>query len=267
MPSVSERRAEGPKPAAMRVKLKYPDVDAFLNKYGPDLARGRVFIPTRSPRPVGSLLRFEIMLTHEGEERSILRGEGTVQLVRGPDAQGRSAGIGLKLTRVFGDGQALLDRAAAARVPREAAARDITGEVELTSPRDIDSGEYPAVPRPDPEPSETAQVSERIEPAVTAPVDNEQPIETAQILELRAPSTPPPVRPPLGPHVDVDALAAEWQISSQRVDEILRRRRPRDPALGQELDALLRTEAPADISPEEATQRLAQLLDRRRGPR
>jgi hypothetical protein len=127
------------------------------------------------------------------------------------------------------------------------------------------------VPRSDPEPSTTAQVPERIESAQPVdnvqPIENVQPVETAQILELRAPSTPPPLRPVLGPHVDVDALAAEWQISPQRVDEILRRRRPRDPALGQELEALLRTEAPADVSPEEATHRLAQLLDRRRGPR
>jgi len=229
----------------MRVKLKYPDVDTFLQKYGPHLSRTAVFIATKATKPVGTPLRFEFVLVHETGETPVLRGEGMVQSVREADAvaPGRPQGMSVKFERLFGDGAALIERVVRLRggappppeVPRM---KEVTGEVELASPQDISSGEF-AVLRP---------------PAGDA-------------IPASVPQPDPPAPPSSTAHVDADALATEWHVSTARVDEILRRRRPRDPAYAAELEALLSTPQPTSISAAEATKRLAQLLDRRTGSR
>ena len=103
----------------MRVKLRYPDVDTFLLKYGPNLSRGGAFIGTKTPKPVGTVIRFDFVLVHEDTETSVLRGEGVVHFVREPEAgtTARTAGMGIKFTRLYDDGQALVDRALILRQP------------------------------------------------------------------------------------------------------------------------------------------------------
>lgn len=231
----------------MRVKLKYPNVDTFLQKYGPHLSRTAVFIATKATKPVGTPLRFEFVLVNEAGEQPVFRGEGVVQSVREADAvaPGRPPGMSVKFERLFGDGAELIERAVRLRggappPPEAPRARENTGEVELASPQDISSGEFEAL-RPPP--------------------------SVAEVIPATVPPPDPPAPPSSTAHVDVDALATEWQVSTARVDEILQRRRPRDPAYAAELEALLSTPQPTSISPAEATKRLAQLLDRRSGSR
>lgn len=127
----------------MRVKLRYPDVDTFLVKYGPNLSRGGVFIGTRTPKAVGTPIRFDFVLVHDDVELSVLRGEGVVHFVREPDANapGRTPGMGLRFTKLYDEGQAVVDRALKLRsgtepegtAPAPAGLREITGEVELVT--------------------------------------------------------------------------------------------------------------------------------------
>jgi hypothetical protein len=172
--------------------------------------------------------------------------------------------MSIKYDRLFGDGEALVARAVEMRAgakgrlpnsppPPPRQTREITGEVELANSRDISSGEFEGL---------------KAEPEASPP----PPVETAPPPIMMADATVPvaitPTRSrPNVAHVDVDALATEWQISTDRVDEILRRRRPRDPADAQELESLLAAPVADSISPAEATARLAQILDRRRRPR
>ena len=128
----------------MRVKLRYPDVDTFLVKYGPNLSRGGVFIGTKTPKAVGTPVRFDFVLVHDDVEQSVLRGEGIVHFVReaGPEGPARTPGMGLRFTKLYDDGQALVDRALALRAgakepeglgPQSANIREVTGEVELVT--------------------------------------------------------------------------------------------------------------------------------------
>lgn len=128
----------------MRVKLRYPDVDTFLVKYGPNLSRGGVFIGTRTPKVVGTPIRFDFVLVHDDVELSVLRGEGVVHFVREPDASaaGRTPGMGLRFTKLYDDGQSIVDRALQLRAitvepegtgPAPSNIREVTGEVELVT--------------------------------------------------------------------------------------------------------------------------------------
>ena len=127
----------------MRVKLRYPDVDTFLVKYGPNLSRGGVFIGTKTPKAVGTPVRFDFVLVHDDVEQSVLRGEGIVHFVReaGPEGPARTPGMGLRFTKLYDEGQSVVDRALKLRpgnelegtAPAPAGLREITGEVELVT--------------------------------------------------------------------------------------------------------------------------------------
>ena len=63
----------------MRVRLRYPDLETFVEKYAPNVTRGGIFLASREPRPVGAVLRFEVLLRQGGP---VLSGEGRVTWVK-----------------------------------------------------------------------------------------------------------------------------------------------------------------------------------------
>lgn len=93
----------------MRIKLRYPDVDTFVQKYAVNVSRGGIFIATRQPKPIGTFLRFEFLLA---DATSIIRGEGQVQWTKevDPEHPARAHGMGIKFTRLDRKSQALIDR-------------------------------------------------------------------------------------------------------------------------------------------------------------
>lgn len=96
----------------MRIKLKYPDIDTFIQKYAVNISRGGIFIATKSPKPVGTYVRFEFLLSDEGGT-SIIRGEGQVQWTKDydPATPGKPHGMGVKFMRLDADSQTVVDRA------------------------------------------------------------------------------------------------------------------------------------------------------------
>lgn len=84
-------------PASLRVRLKYSDESAFIEKYAVNISRGGIFIATRSPKPVGTTLRFD-MLLESGDP--VVRGEGAVVWVKPYDAEHpeRAHGMGVRFT-------------------------------------------------------------------------------------------------------------------------------------------------------------------------
>lgn len=101
-------------PAAMRIKLKYPDVETFIERYSVNISRGGVFIATRTPKPVGTVLRFEFQLA---SAETLIRGEGQVVWVKAfdPDNPRRVHGMGVRFTRLDPESRAMVDRALAWR--------------------------------------------------------------------------------------------------------------------------------------------------------
>ncbi|HEX4461568.1 MAG TPA: TIGR02266 family protein [Polyangia bacterium] len=98
--------------ASMRIKLKYPDIDTFIQKYAVNISRGGIFIATKSPKPVGTYVRFEFLLS-DASGTSIIRGEGQVQWTKDydPATPGKPHGMGVKFMRLDADSQTVVDRA------------------------------------------------------------------------------------------------------------------------------------------------------------
>lgn len=100
----------------MRIKLKYPDLETFIQKYAVNISRGGIFIATRQPKPVGTVVKFEFLLAN-AEQTSLIRGEGVVQWNReyDPATPTKAHGMGLKFTRLDAESQLVVDRALAYR--------------------------------------------------------------------------------------------------------------------------------------------------------
>lgn len=73
--SSSDTRGGERLPATLRIRLKYSDEAHFIERYSMNISRGGIFIATRTPKPVGTHLRFEFQL---GNGQSLIRGAGTV---------------------------------------------------------------------------------------------------------------------------------------------------------------------------------------------
>jgi uncharacterized protein (TIGR02266 family) len=317
----------------MRIKLKYPDVETFIQKYAVNISRGGIFIATKTPKPVGTPLKFEFLLANSDAGQSIIRGEGQVQWTREFDPQQptKAHGMGVRFLRLDDESQAVVDRALAWRAAHSAAkgapdaptpppsAVEPSRPVSLTPPPQDEpttavgppaalADEAPRSPHEEitaayPLPPESRPMMEARDP-----MEARVPMETRDAMEGRGPSehTRPiaipdaplpvgdsqPVMMPLGRPKDVetkpidldagrrrenggsrragdelDALAAEWGLSEDRLSRVLRRRRPRMVEATAELERLLRKppRAPAP-SKAEARSLLGELLERKPAP-
>jgi uncharacterized protein (TIGR02266 family) len=83
----------------VRVRLRYPDLETFVEKYAPNVTRGGIFLASREPRPVGDVLRFEVLLRQGGP---VLSGEGRVTWVKefNPAEPHRPYGMGVQFLYV-----------------------------------------------------------------------------------------------------------------------------------------------------------------------
>ncbi len=98
-----------PKLLPLRIRLPYATEEDFIEKYGSNVARGGLFIATRSPKPEGTGLAFELVLADGGR---LLRGEG---LVVKAQTEGARAGMTVRFVRLDAHSKALIDRILARR--------------------------------------------------------------------------------------------------------------------------------------------------------
>ena len=86
-------------PPIVRVRLRYADIDTFIEKFAPNVSRGGVFLASKTPQPVGTVFRFEIQLA--GGEVA-LAGDGKVTWVRDfdPAAPNKPYGMGVQFMRL-----------------------------------------------------------------------------------------------------------------------------------------------------------------------
>jgi uncharacterized protein (TIGR02266 family) len=93
----------------VRIQLRYPDVGVFVQRFAPNVTRGGIFVASRAPHPVGTVIAFEVALT---QGPPLLHGTGKVTWVREYDPQEpqRAHGMGVQFLQVAPACKPLLDR-------------------------------------------------------------------------------------------------------------------------------------------------------------
>ena len=93
----------------VRIRLRYADLDTFVEKFAPNVTRGGVFLATRNHQAVGSSVTFEIQLA---TGQVALAGEGTVTWVRewDPAEPRRPHGMGVRFVSIDARTQPILAR-------------------------------------------------------------------------------------------------------------------------------------------------------------
>jgi uncharacterized protein (TIGR02266 family) len=93
----------------VRIQLRYPDESVFLNRFAPNVTRGGIFLTSRSPRPVGAIIAFEVALM---QGPPLLWGTGKVTWVRDFDPQEpqRAHGMGVQFLQVDPGAKPMLEK-------------------------------------------------------------------------------------------------------------------------------------------------------------
>ncbi len=183
----------GPKLIPLRIRLPYATEEDFVEKYGANVARGGLFIATRSPKPEGSGLAFELVLADGGR---LLRGEG---LVVKSQAEGPRAGMTVRFVRLDAYSKALIDRIIARRNHgAEATARPGDVAAGAATPTEVpEPVASPPVENPRAEEPTQQQPAPPPETA-TGTARRGRPVISAEALRKQA-ATPPASTPPTAP--------------------------------------------------------------------
>ena len=93
----------------MRIRLKYPDEDTFIRKYSPNINRNGMFIQSRVPPEVGTVLRFQVVLS---DGTSLLHGKGRVVWIKEYDAKSptKAHGMGVRFLALDESSRELIER-------------------------------------------------------------------------------------------------------------------------------------------------------------
>ncbi len=96
-------------PVVLRVKLRYPDVATFIDKFAVNIGRVGMFLPTRALQPPGTELRFELRLA---DEQVVLSGLGRVASAVAPDEHGPQTipGMAIEFQRMTRESRDLVMR-------------------------------------------------------------------------------------------------------------------------------------------------------------
>ena len=104
--------------STVRVRLKCPDVEDFVERFAPNVTRGGIFLPTREVRDVGSTIRFELAVVGE---QVVFAGEGVITWVK-------PRGMGVKFTILDPTTEPMLERLLSRRAAVAAAAATASAE-------------------------------------------------------------------------------------------------------------------------------------------
>ena len=66
-------------PVGLLIRLSYGTLDQFVERFASNISRGGMFIRTREPRPIGTVLDFELRL-QSGE--AVVKGQGIVRWIQ-----------------------------------------------------------------------------------------------------------------------------------------------------------------------------------------
>lgn len=105
----NDKRAERRVPVALRIRLRYSDVDQFISKFAINISRGGMFLSSRNPKPIGTHLHFEMRLA---DDSPVIEGTGEVRWIREYDRQhpNQPHGMGIRFFELKPDSQVVLER-------------------------------------------------------------------------------------------------------------------------------------------------------------
>src|SRR4051794_17243469 len=83
----------------VRVRLRYADLDTFIERFAPNVTRGGIFLASRTPRAEGEVFSFEVQLSSGAVA---LAGEGKVIWVKpfDPAEPQKPHGMGVQFVRI-----------------------------------------------------------------------------------------------------------------------------------------------------------------------
>ena len=109
----------------VRIRLRFPDVDTFVEKFAPNVTRGGLFLASRNIQPVGATIVFEIQLMTGAVA---LAGQGKVTWVKefNPAEPNRPYGMGVQFVAIEPSSRAVLARILRAKEAGQAPPRGFT---------------------------------------------------------------------------------------------------------------------------------------------
>jgi uncharacterized protein (TIGR02266 family) len=129
--------------ATVRVRLRYSDLETFIERFAPNVTRGGIFLASRQPRAEGEIFRFEVQLATGAVA---LAGEGKVIWVKpfDPNEPQKPHGMGVQFVQIDPGSRETLTRILQAkanpRVPAAPAAARATGPRPTLQPAGAAAG-------------------------------------------------------------------------------------------------------------------------------
>ncbi len=130
----------------LTVKLAHKGVDEFVEKYATNISVGGLFIRTRDPQPLGTLVHFKIEIANS---QRMLQGTAVVKWIRGPTDPAGPPGMGLEFKELDAASHAVVKRILAGNQAPSALAPPPSIAPVKTKPAAV-------APRPPPPPPQVA---------------------------------------------------------------------------------------------------------------
>lgn len=215
----------------LKVNLKYPDRDSFVERFSINVSRTGLFVRAKDPLPVGSRVRFEYRIA---DNTRMLRGVGLVRWSRGVEdsSDEKPPGMGIEFVDLDPQSEELITHIVATkgdgvRAPRRQSAQ-ASGELDVAAPPRQQpslpqvgsaSGDDTALDAIDAlggldEPPADAEAPPSTDDELDALLNSElpAPIQTVQTADV------PLVSDPLEPDDDEDGAEFVSEAPSSRVD-------------------------------------------------
>jgi len=112
---MADTRKDTRAPISLKVRFKSASLDEFIEQYSIDVSRGGMFIKSKTPLEIGTLLKFELQLK---DESRLIQGVGRVVWTREPiDAvdPAQPPGMGIKFIKMADESREVVDQVVSAR--------------------------------------------------------------------------------------------------------------------------------------------------------
>src|SRR4029453_14181902 len=116
---MSDTRKDQRAPVSLKVRFKSATVDEFIEQYCRDISRGGLFIKSKNPMAIGTLLKFELQLK---DESRLIHGVGRVarrRLSEKDQGDDPPAGMGIKFIKMDASSRSLVEKITRSREEEE----------------------------------------------------------------------------------------------------------------------------------------------------
>ncbi|NOY93189.1 MAG: TIGR02266 family protein [Deltaproteobacteria bacterium] len=108
---MADTRKDRRAPMSLKVRFKSATLDEFVEHYSHDISRGGIFIKSKKPMAMGTLLKFELQLE---DQSRVIRGVGRVVWSRDAEQVGNlpgvAAGMGIKFIKMDAESRGFVQR-------------------------------------------------------------------------------------------------------------------------------------------------------------